>query len=379
MSPGKAKTRLLRFVWGLIPWLFVGLLGLLVFGLVERIGQERLKLAEEKKAAIKQEVPAPKIIALEVKPQRLLDRINLPAVVEPHENLWVKAEVSGRVTKVRVSEGQMVKRGQVLVQLDDRDYVSRLSRIKANHEAAKSDYDRISALAQRKVMARADLDAIEAKLKDLTAQMTEAELALNRTKIITPISGQLNQLKAKEGNLLSIGQEVAQVLQFGNVKVTVGVPESDVAAVFDLTEADVIIDALGGRKVKGRKIFLARQPRTLARLYDLELAVDNPDGHILPGMFARVELVKHVFENALSVPLYAVITQSDDSFVFVVRDGAAHKRSVKMGVLDGWRVQILEGLEPHDKVVVVGHRLLEDGQAVEVLKTVADPKEIFRP
>ena len=156
-----------------------------------------------------------------------------------------------------------------------------------------------------------------------------------------------------------------------------GVPESDVAAIFDLEEAEVIIEALGKRKVKGRKVFLSRQPRNLARLFELELRVPNPDGHLLPGMFARVELVKQVFDRALAIPLYAVITQGDERVVFVEKEGRAERRSIKLGALVGWEVQVTSGLKPGERVVVVGHRVLDDGQAVEIIKNVSNPSEIL--
>jgi membrane fusion protein (multidrug efflux system) len=140
----------------------------------------------------------------------------------------------------------------------------------------------------------------------------------------------------------------------------------------------VVIEALGEQRVKGKKLFLSRQPRTLARLYDLELMVSNPDGRILPGMFARVELVKQVFHKALSVPLYAVITHGDDRFVYVEKDGRAEKKAVQLGVLDGWQVQIKAGLEPGERVIVVGHRFLDDGQPVKIIKNVSRPSEIFK-
>ena len=174
-----------------------------------------------------------------------------------------------------------------------------------------------------------------------------------------------------------MSQDVAQILQFDEVKVTVGVPESDVAAIFDLDEADVIIEALGNRRVKGKKIFLSRQPRSLARLYNLELGIPNEDGRILPGMFAKVELIKKVYPSALAVPLYAVITQGNDRFVYVEKDGKVEKRSIELGVLMGWQVHVKKGLNPGDRVVVVGHRFLDDGQAVQVIKNVLDPAEIL--
>ncbi len=377
MDKSDSKTKILRFLWGIFPWLIVGLiLGLIVI-LGGRIIEEQGRLAEAKKAAMKKEVPAVRVITLTLKPERLEDKISLPAEVEPFEDLWVKAEVKGQVVSIPVKEGRLVKKGQLLVKLDDRDYRSRLARIEANYRLAGQDFKRMADLVKKNIAAESKLDEIEARLEDLTAQRNEAQRSLDRTRITAPIRGRLNEIKAKKGDLLDVNQKVAQILQFNKVKVMVGVPESDVAAVFDLNEAEVIIEALENRKVKGRKIFLSSQPRTLARLYDLELMVPNPDGRILPGMFGQVELVKRVFDQALAVPLYAVITRGDERFVYVEKDGQAEKRLIKLGVLVGWQVHVEAGLSPGERVIVVGHRFLDDGQAVKVIKDVSDPSEIL--
>jgi membrane fusion protein (multidrug efflux system) len=377
MTQSNFRTRILRFFWGLFPWLIVILIVAFIVNLGGRIKEDKAKLTEAKKAAIKKEVPAVRVITMTLKPGRLEDKINLPAEVVPHENLWVKAEVPGQVVAIPVKEGQMVRKRQVLIRLDDRDLLSQLERIEAGYELAKIEYDRIATLAKKKITAATNLDKIAAQLKDLKAQRKMAMLALSRTRIIAPIGGRLNEIKTEVGDRMVPGKAVAQILQFTKVKVVVGVPESDVSSVFDLDEATVIIEALDKRKVKGRKIFLSRQPRTMARLYDLELMIPNPDGHILPGMFARVELVKAVFEKALTVPLYAVITKGDERFVYVEKDGRAEKRTVELGVLVGWQVQVTAGLKPEERVVVVGHRFLDDGQAVEVIKNVSHPREIL--
>jgi membrane fusion protein (multidrug efflux system) len=377
MTQSNFRTRILRFFWGLFPWLIVILIVAFIVNLGGRIKEDKAKLTEAKKAAIKKEVPAVRVITMTLKPGRLEDKINLPAEVVPHENLWVKAEVPGQVVAIPVKEGQMVRKRQVLIRLDDRDLLSQLERIEAGYELAKIEYDRIATLAKKKITAATNLDKIAAQLKDLKAQRKMAMLALSRTRIIAPIGGRLNEIKTEVGDRMVPGKAVAQILQFTKVKVVVGVPESDVSSVFDLDEATVIIEALDKRKVKGRKIFLSRQPRTMARLYDLELMIPNPDGHILPGMFARVELVKAVFEKALTVPLYAVITKGDERFVYVEKDGRAEKRTVELGVLVGWQVQVTAGLKSEERVVVVGHRFLDDGQAVEVIKNVSHPREIL--
>jgi membrane fusion protein (multidrug efflux system) len=371
------KTRLLVAVWAAFPWLLVCLILVFLVTMGRQIVREQSRLAEAKKEAAHKIVPAVSVVTLILEPKRLEDRITLPAEVEPFEELWVKAEVKGQVTDVMAEEGRLVRMNQELVQLDQRDYRAHLDRIEANHRLAVLDHERMEALVKKKIAAENKLDEAVARLKELGAQRQEAELALNRTRITAPIQGLVNEIKAKKGDLLEPGQPVAQILQIDKVKVTVGIPESDVAAICDLLEADVVIEALGKRKARGRKCFLSSKPRSLARLYDLELTVPNPDGDILPGMFARVELVKEVFQKTLVIPLYAVIVQGDESVVYVEEGGRARKRKVEIGVLSDWQVQVVSGLAPGEKVIVVGHRLLDEGQEVNVIKVVRDPGKIL--
>jgi len=174
MKSTKIKIKLLRFVWSTIPWLMVALIVAFLVTMGIRIKEKKADLEEKKKAAIKQGVPAVRIITLTLTPRRLVDKINLPAQIDPYEEVWVKAEVPGRVIEVLVKEGQMVKKGQVLVKLDDRDYRTRLARIEANYKLAKLNYERTKTLVKKKIAATTKLDEIEAQLKDLTAQRNEA-------------------------------------------------------------------------------------------------------------------------------------------------------------------------------------------------------------
>jgi len=377
MKPSSYKAKLLQFVWSTFPWLIVACIVAFIVFLGGRIQEEKTRLEKVKQEAIKKDTVPVSVITLTLSPMRLEDKINLPGYVEPYKDLWVKAEVSGQVVNIPVKEGQTVKKGQVLVELDDRDYRLRLSRIEAGYQLAKLEHDRIAALNRKGITAANRMDETIAKLKDVSVQRDEAKLALSRTRITAPISGQINEITAKQGGFLQVGAKIAQILQVSDVKVKVGIPESDVASFFNLKSSDVVIEALGKRRVKGKMIFLSRQPRNLARLFDLELMVHNPDGQILPGMFARVELVKHVYDDALVIPLYAVINQGDQHFVFIEPTGKARKRPVTIGMLVGWQIQVVSGIEAGDRIIVVGHRLLDDGQAVEVIKNVSSPQEIL--
>jgi membrane fusion protein (multidrug efflux system) len=377
MNQTTGKANVFRRLWGVFPWIVVLCVVVFIFSLYQNIRAERSRLEKIKQEAIRKETPLIRVITLTVVPRRLEDKIKLPGYIEPAENLLVKAEVPGQVVEILAKEGAHIKQGQLIAQLDDRDYKSRLARIEANHRLAKLEYDRIYSLDKKKITAASRLDEIEARLTDVSAQRDEAELALSRTRIVAPIEGQINEIIAKQGSFLGVGDPVAQILRVSDVKVTVGIPESDVVLFLDLNEATVIIDALNKRRLVGKKVFLSRQPRNLARLFDLELKIPNPDGHVLPGMFASVELVRAVHEQALVIPLYAVINQGDEQFVYIEKDGSAQKVPVSTGQLVNWQVHITSGLSANDNVIVVGHRLLNDAQPVEVIKNVSDVKEIL--
>lgn len=371
------KIKILRWIWEYFPWFLVIILLILASDIGIMLFVKKQRLEDEKRNAIKEETAPIKVITMLIERKELKDKINLPAVIESFENLWVKSEVSGQVVDIPVKEGQTVKKGQLLVKLDERDYRLRLESIEANYNLALLDHERISNLAEKRIAAASDLDKINAQLKTLKSQLNEAKLALERTNIKATINGRLNEIEAKTGDWMGVDKPVAQILQIGNVKVTVGIPESDVADVFDLKEADITIEALGNRTVKGKKVFLSRSPNSLARLYDLELVVPNPDGRILPGMFARVEIVKQIFEDAVVIPLYTVITQQDEKFVYIEKNGIAKKRDVELGLLSDWEIQVTKGLEPNDRLIIVGHRVLDDGQKVDVIKMVKNPREIL--
>jgi membrane fusion protein, multidrug efflux system len=371
------KTKVLKFIWGAFPWFAVIILILSIIILGGNCNKKSARLLEEKKAAVKDEVSV-QVVTLTLEPSQIEEKLSLPATVESFESLWVKSETSGRVIKIMVKEGEMVQKGQVMVELDNRDYTSILERTEANHKLATIELNRMTELYKRNIAAASEVDKLDAQLKDLDAQMKSAKLALERTRITAPISGRLNEIEAKVGDWMSVDKQVAQILQIGEVKVTVGIPESDVSAVTDLKDADIVIEALDKLKVKGKKYFLSRQPRDLARLYNLELVVANSDGRILPGMFARVELVKKRFEDTLAVPLYAVISQDGKNFVYLEINKRAERREVELGILEGWMIQVKSGLKAGDNVIIVGHRQVDEGQAVQVIKNVTDASEILK-
>lgn len=370
--PGKGGV--LLFVWRHLPRLVLLGLAVLFVVLMGRIGAEKERLAAEKAAS---QAPGRKpvnAVLLEVQPAPIRDAINLPGVIEPWTKLELLARISGSIREVLVQEGSRVSSGQVLARIEEDDYRIALDAARAAHARAKADYERKQGMLRNKTLPLAEVELSEAQLLTARAALENAELQLARCAITAPMNGVVRRLDAKVGLFLNVGDPVGEILELDRVKAVVGIPESDVAAVRVIDQVAVEIQALDDRQLTGRKYFLAPSPESVARLYRLELELANPDIDLLPGMFLRAEVVKQVVPAALAIPIYSVITRNNEQFVFVVRDGVVHKQPVKLGIMENWLIQASEGLQPGDRVVIEGHREVEEGQPVNVLQVITDPQ-----
>ena len=361
-----------------LPLLILLLLIIIVIGLGAKVKDEQSQLLEEKSNAVIQERPPVNVVEQELIPGMLRDRLNLPGILEPWESLGILAEVRGSIEEVLVKEGQHVKQGDLIARTDTIDYENKINSIKASYDLAIINLKRLSGLLKKEIISQSEIDKIKAEVQSLEADLAIAKVQLERCFIRSSISGIVNKLPAKKGIYLAVGDPVATVLDIERLKVNVGIPEADVHAVRKLDSFEVSIEALGNKVVTGMKNFLAVAPESQAQLYRLELEVENESEEILPGMFARVEIVKEEFPAAIAIPLYSVISRDNKHYVYLEENGVAKLQEVKLGILDGWQIQITEGLSPGQKVVVVGQRSVDEGQKLKVVKTVTDPVEITK-
>ena len=372
------KNKVIKRIWKMLPALSLILLIIIIIVMSARIKSEGNRIAAEKLATLHKERPPVNVVVLDILPSSIYDRIDLPAQVEPWVELKIMAEVSGRAVRVEAIEGSYINKGDLIAQLDSRDYENALASVKAEYELAKLDLERNRNLFNEQLITKAQLDQTVAKVDTLDASMKNAELKLERAAIRAPISGLVNHLDVKEGLFINVNDPIGIILDNSRVKVTVGIPEADVNEIKKLTLFDVTIEALGNRTLRGRKHFLSQNPETFAHLYQLEIEVDNSNGAILPGMFARVNIIKREVKNSFSVPLYSVISRNDEQYIYVEKDGIAQVRMVETGILEGWQIEIEKGLSKGDRVIVVGHRNVDEGQKVNVVRSVSDPEDLFK-
>jgi membrane fusion protein (multidrug efflux system) len=369
------KERGLKKLPTVVTLLFILFLFGAIMGLSGTIKAEKERNTAEKMAAVATERPPVNVVLLDVNPTTLEDRINLPGVIEPWEKLSVLSKIHGTVIKVEVSEGDKVTKGQAIARIDPADFRIAVDSARASYELAEANYKRLASLFEQEIIAKAEIDKLKAQVKTSKAALENAELMLARCTITAPISGVIRRLDAKEGLLLGVSDPVAEILQVDRVKAVVGIPESDVALVKNIKEVHLTIQALDNKEVVGRHHFLASSPENGARLYRLELSIDNEDNLIMPGMFVRAQLVKRVIHDAVAVPLFTVIKSEDQKFVFVEKDGVAKKQPVELGIMEDWLVQITKGLSPGNRVVIEGHRDIDDGHKLNTVRVIDDLRE----
>ena len=370
--PVSTRAKIVFFIWKNMPRFLLLCMAALVVVLVMAIVDKHHAIVAQNANAMQEQSPLMNVVVMPLTLSEMKDKINLPGSIEPWVDLTLKSKIRGTVNDVLVIEGDEVVEGVVLAQLETDDYRIMLDRAKAAYQLALSNYTREKSLHDRGVIPVAQMQAKETALQTAKADLENAELNLSRCTITAPIDGVIQHLNVKKGLLMNPGDPVAQILKIDRVKAVVGIPESDISAVRMLETVDIAIQALNDRVITGKRHFLSPAPETTARLYRLELAIDNKDRDIRPGMFFRADVVKKTVPEAVAVPLYSVISRNKEQFVYVDDNGVARKKPVSLGIMEKWMVQVTKGLNPGDRLVVEGHRDLENDQKVNVVKELSD-------
>jgi len=375
-TPNTPRSKFVYFIWNNLPRAVLLAMAALIIVLMGSIKDKSGALKAEKAAATAQEKPPINAITYAVSPTPIADRLNLPGIIEPWTRLMLLSKIGGAVTEVAVEEGDRVAKGDIIARIEDADYKIALDKAEAAYKLALADLKRDQSIFDKGVIPAATLEANNTKMQTARADYDNARLMLSRTTVTSPMNGIIRRMDAKIGSQLSIGDPIAEILEIDRMKGVVGIPESDVTAVSRLDTVDISIQALGNRAITAGKHFLSPSPDSVARLYSLELEIDNSASDIRSGMFIRADIVKSVVENALTIPFYSVVSRNDEQYVFIDQDGLAIKRPVQLGIMEKWMVQVTAGLEVGDKVLIEGHRDVENGQKINVIKNISDKKDL---
>jgi len=312
------------------------------------------------------QAPPVSVQVMELKPGSLVERVELAGKLEPWVQVSVSAELGGTVELVGFREGAHVKKGQVLARVGTDLLGAAVAEAQARLEGARALHEKTEQLFKREHVPRQQLIAATSTLHAAEAQMRQAELRLARSVVEAPISGVALSRELEPGEVLAPGAPITEIYRVDRVKAVVGVAENDVAAFRVGGEATVEVDAFPGRSFAGRVHLIGLAAEGPSRTFPTQIAIDNPQGELRPGMIARVALVKRKLDDVIVLER-DVLQDRDTGPVAVVADGdVASVRQVTLGASQGNQVVVEKGLKSGELLIVVGQRGLIDGQALSV-------------
>lgn len=300
-----------------------------------------------------------------VQPGTLAETVTSSGTLLAAESVELQAEVSGKITAINFVEGTRVRKGQLLVKLNDADLQAR--RHAAMYEvtlAERREKRAAELLAQGFVIADEHDTALnEVNVRRAEIELTEAQIA--KTEIRAPFDGIAGLRYVSEGAIVSATTQIATLQRIDTLKVDFAVPEKYAERI---RVGSPIAFTVAGHTQKYSGEVYAYDPRidTQTRTLLIRALCPNEDEVLLPGSFANVQLTIGETRDALLVPAEALVPDFQAAYVYVVADGKVERRQVSTGRRSASHVQILSGLAPGEEVVTRGLMQLRPGSAVQV-------------
>lgn len=312
---------------------------------------------------------------------RLVDDVNAVGSIRSNESVVIRPEVSGRIVRLNFGDGQHVRKGQLLVAFDSSVNQAEVQQAKAELGIARANFERTADLAKQKFISDRARDESQANVQVLEAKLALAQARLDKLEIRAPFSGIVGIRNVSVGDYVKDGTDLVNLEDISSVKVDFRVPEKYADLVHKGQAMEVVVDALPARPFRAKVDAVDPQVDSSGRSALLRGRIDNPEGKLKPGMFARVRLILAERDNALVVPEEAIVPQGNKVIVWKIVDGKAVKTEVRTGLRRAAKVEILEGLEKGDTVVTAGQiRLSKDGTPVRISQSAEpngnDPKAV---
>jgi len=326
--------------------------------------------------------PAAKALTVEtakVEQARLIDDTQAVGSLRSRRGVVLRPEVSGRITQLNFTDGQRVRKGQVLVQFDDQLPLAQVQQSQAELSIAQANQKRNQELVAQNFISQRSLDESAANLQVAQAKLALARATAARLKIVAPFDGIAGIRQVNVGDYLKDGADIVNIEDIEAIYVDFRLPERFQSKVRRGQTAMLDIDALPGRKYTAQIQAIDPLIDANGRSIGIRGCVDNRQLQLRPGMFARVNTVFGVRDNARVVPEEAIVPQGGRQFVIKLLDGpSAQTRTtrrveVKLGLRTPGKVEILQGLELGDMIVTTGQqRVQRDGTVVAVVDLSSD-------
>ncbi len=318
---------------------------------------------------------------LEAKPETFRETIVASAVAEAKVEYRVSAEVGGVLKIQHVDQGDNVKKGALLFEIDPEEFqlkvrerAASLDRTEAYLKFMEQELERKEPLYKDKMLSQAQWDKFQLDLSTARAERDQALVAfeqagrdLRLTMIKSPITGSVLERYREAGEVIQKGAVLAWIVDASHVVFEIGLSDRELINIHHGDRVDVSIDALRNQTFQGKVTRISGNANPKTGTFPIEVTIANSGFQILPGMVGRVELPGKVHSKRTIIPLMAVQQQLEGMIVYVVEKGRAMKRLVVLGKVLGDRVVVIEGIKTGEQIVLVGQGRLESGDPVTVI------------
>src|SRR5690606_14785576 len=310
------------------------------------------------------------VVTSEVRRERISGSVSALGTARANEAVEVTSKTSNLVTGVHFRDGQRVRRGQVLVELDSAQAQADLAEAEAARAESVSQFNRSRELLATRALSESQFEQLEAQMKANTARVAAANARLKDTVIRAPFDGVVGLRRVSVGSLVSPGTVITTLDDTSVMKVDFAVPENTLARLRPGLAVTAESAAYPGEKFTGEVASVDSRVDPVSRSVTVRALVPNPDGRLKPGMFLSVRITVDERE-ALLIPEAALVPEQNRQFVFVVSAGRAERREVRIGTREPGRVEILSGLEAGERIVVEGTQKIRDGVRLRELPAPA--------
>jgi membrane fusion protein (multidrug efflux system) len=295
--------------------------------------------------------------------------VMLPAQIIALQQATLYAKVSGYLKTINVDKGDPVAAGAVLARIEIPELVASRAKQEAELKVAQADYSRMRESVQKApdLVVPEMVDQARGRYEIARASLDQSETLLRYATITAPFSGIITQRSVDPGALIQANSPIVGLMDFSKVRLQVAVPEVEASRVAVGQPVLVTTDNLAGRHFDGQVTRFTYALDAVSRTMLAEVMLDNPDLALRPGMLVTAKIGIEHKESALLMPVESLVMEKANAFAYTVDAGKAAKHPIKIGFNDGHNVEVLEGLDANDAVILAGKLKLSNGQPVQVV------------
>ncbi len=298
----------------------------------------------------------------------LIERINSSGTLIPDEQVDLSFETSGKIINIYFDEGTKVNKGQLLAKINDRPLQAQLLKLQAQKKLAEEREFRQKSLLSRDAISQESYDQIVTEVQTIEADIMLIEARIAETELKAPFDGVIGLRHVSEGAFVNVNTRIASLIKRNPLKIEFAIPErysSEVMPGFPIRfTLDGLIDTLDAEVYAvDPNIDIRTRNMVVRALYN------NPGEVIKPGRFVSIELNLNEIQNAIAIPTEALIPEMDGDRVFTFKSGKAESQLVSTGLRTSDMIQITNGLQPGDTLIITGILQLRHGMEV-VLDTI---------